>query len=88
MRRRMVTRTVTFNQVNVMTVNTATATVENKGICIIGEYPEKELEKMVKLEVEKMDNCKFVAINKVLKEEQIYGMTEDEFVHYANIITR
>lgn len=88
MRTRMITRTVTFNHINVMAVNTKTASVENQALCIVGDYTDKEVEKLVKAELEKMDNIKFVSIIENYKDTQIYGMTEEEFVHYANIITR
>ena len=88
MRTRMITRTVTFNHIKVMAVNTESASVENKGLCVVGDYTDKEIEKLVKAELEKMDNIKYVSIVENYKDTQIYGMTEEEFVHYANIITR
>ena len=88
MRTRMITRTVTFNHIKVMAVNTQTASVENKGLCIVGDYTDKEIEKLVKSELEKMDNIKYVSIVENYKDTQIYGMSEEDFVAKAEIITR
>lgn len=84
----MVTRTVTTTTVQAMVVNTETATIEYINCEIVGEYPEKKMEKIVRKEVEQEANRKFVSIVKTEKNEQIFGMTEEEFVALAKPIER
>lgn len=88
MRIRMVTRTITTTTVQAMTVNTETATIEYNNYEIVGEYSEKEMEKIVRKEVEQETNRKFVSIVETEKNEQIFGMTEEEFVALAKPIER
>ena len=88
MRVRMVTRTIKTTTVQTMEVNTETATIEYNNYEIVGEYPVKELEKIVRKEVEEETNRKFVSIVKTVKNEQIYGMPEEEFILYAKPIER
>ena len=88
MRIRMVTRTVKETTINVMTVDTTTATIKYKDVTVIGEYPEKTLEKLVRSAVEKEDGIKFVSMGAMHTNEKIYGMTEEEFVALAKPIER
>ena len=88
MRTRMVTRTVKTTKVTAMTVNVENATIENVNFDIVGEYKEKELEKLAKEFVESVPNVKFVSIIATETTEQIYGMPESEFMQYAKPITR
>ncbi len=88
MRIRMVTRTITTTTAQAMTVNTENASIEYVNYEIVGDYTEKEIEKLVKKEVEQEANRKFVSMVKSEKNEQIYGMTEEEFVTLAKPITR
>ena len=88
MRIRMVTRTVKETTVNAMAVDTVTAKIIYKDVTIIGDYSEKDLEKLIKNAVEYNNpGIKFVATGVITTEEKIYGMTEEEFVALAKPIT-
>ena len=83
-REKMVTRTFTVSQFTVMSVNIATSAVETKSYTIPGDFDEKTALKHI---VESCDdsNIKPVAIiGEITKTEELYGMTEREFIAAAH----
>ena len=88
-RKRMVTRTITMTYAEVMCVNVETAEVTVNEYEINGSYscqPDKLL-KRLKLEHE-TPSIKVVAIQKMHEEEVVYGMEEEKFIVYADVIHR
>ena len=88
-RKRMVTRTLTITYAEVMCVNVETAEVTVNEYEINGSYscqPDKLL-KRLKLEHE-TPTIKVVAIQKMHEEEVVYGMEEEKFMVYADVIHR
>ena len=88
-RKRMVTRTLTITYAEVMSVNVETAEVSVNEYVVNGSYncePDKLL-KRLKLEHE-TPTIKVVAIQKMHEEEVVYGMDEEDFIKYAQVITR
>ena len=88
MRTRMVTRTVKTNHITALAVDTAKGELINRAFYLTGDYTEKELEKLSKKFIEQEENVKYVSIKSMYTEEQIYGMSEEEFVSLAKPITR
>lgn len=87
MRIRKVTRTITTNQVEALAYNFETNAVEYPYLEIVGDYNEKELEKMVKTAIEDGTH-KFIAIHYNEKVEELYGMDEEKFILYAEKIVK
>ena len=82
----MVTRTITSTEYEVMTVNTATATIENMTVSISGGRITDD--KVIK-KSEQLINTEHVKVVSVVSAKEVtnlYGMTETDFVKYANII--
>lgn len=85
-RERMVTRTVYLNVVEVMTVNTTTASVRNITVEIGGTLStDTDILKAVKKQHE-TDTLKCVALVSVTAKEVLYGMSESEFIRLANVL--
>lgn len=85
MRKPMVTRTFETMNITAMVVELSTAEVKN----ITVELPrvikdEKKLEKVVSADMP--DGIKFVAIVDSVVKQNIYGMTEADFLKYAHIL--
>lgn len=85
MRKPMVTRTFETMNITAMVVELSTAEVKNITI----ELPrvikdEKKLEKVVSADMP--DGVKFVAIVDTVVKQNIYGMSEADFLKYAHIL--
>ena len=88
-RKRMITRTLTITYAEVMCVNVETAEVSVNEYEVNGSYnyqPDKLL-KRLKLEHETL-TVKVVAIQNMREEEVVYGMEEEKFMEYAEVIHR
>ena len=90
MRIRMVTRTVVENKVTVKAYSIENDAIESINFSVIGDYTSKEVEKLAKEFTEDITEkqLKFICITNTEKTEQVYGMTEEEFVSLAKPITR
>ena len=78
-RERMVTRTIEITEVLAMVCDTEKATVSNEYFTIMGK--EADIMKRLKLELpEHMTVVKILSSN---IKEQVYAMTEQEFITYA-----
>ena len=84
-RERMVTRTIKSACVEVMTIDTTTAEVE---IIVYTTEPQENEDKYLKVLRKEFetDNFKLVKIERVQIYENLYGMTEKEFIEYAKIL--
>ena len=88
MRTPMITRTIKSTKVVVMCVDTDTAEVVNATYNLPRTYKDKK--SMMKA-LEKMphaENVKFVQIVDSSTDEQIYGMTEQEFINAATVLEK
>ena len=81
---RMVTRTIEALEVTAMTVDTTTASVLNKPFVLTGvsNLDNDKLLAKVKKEYE-TETTKIVSIVSTKKHEELFGMTEIEFLRYA-----
>lgn len=87
-RERMVTRTITCTVVTVMQVNTETAEVTNKTYKLSSIFNDdtkllRAVKKLYETEQEKI-----VAIVDKMEMSDLYGMTENDFLTHAHIITK
>ena len=82
-RERMVTRTISFTEVTVISMNIETVTPQNEVIRIAGVFDnDKTLLKKLKNRYE-TDLYKIVAITDTKVIEKLYGMSEEDFIEYA-----
>ena len=80
---RMVTRTISFTEVSVISMNIETVTPKHEVIRIAGVFDnEKSLLKKLKNRYE-TDLYKIVAITDTKVIEKLYGMSEEDFIEYA-----
>ena len=84
---KMVTRTVTYYSATVMCVNLTSTTIVNAIVNIPELIPEKKRLDYVNSRLEK-DNCKAVQITAIEKVEQLYAMSETEFLEHAHKIDK
>ena len=85
-RERMVTRTISNTTYKVMTVNTETCEVQILPYITSEEFldDEKALKQLRKKH--ETDTVKLVKIESVETTEQLYGMSEVEFMQYAKLL--
>lgn len=82
-RERMVTRTISFTEVTVISMNIETVTPNHEVIRIAGVFDnDKTLLKKLKNRYE-TDLYKIVAITDTKVIEKLYGMSEEDFIEYA-----
>ena len=81
----MVTRTIDWTVVHVMSLDVTTVTVGEKVYTLSGIKTADECLKVVQ-KTKDTDTLKHVAINKVETGCTLYGMTVDEFIQVAKIL--
>ncbi len=81
-RERMVTRTVSETTVTVMCVNVTTAEMENK-VYTLGQVSNQSDALKALKKLYETDTFKLVAVVSMNVTEQLYGMTEVEFIKLA-----
>lgn len=86
MRERMVTRTVTQTTAKVMCLNVTIAEATINEYTIGGTYTESDLLKKCKKLFE-TDEFKVVHIESSKVEEILLGMTEEDFIRYATVLS-
>ena len=84
-RQRMVTRTITFQETEVMCVDISTAQANVSTFCTASPAPLTLDQLKARYDTY---THKLVAILNNRTTEQVYGMSEDAFMKYAHIITR
>ena len=84
-RQRMITRTITFQETEVMCLDISTAQANVSTFCTASPVP-LTLDQL-KARYDTGTN-KLVAILNNRTTEQVYGMTEDDFMAHAHAITR
>ena len=83
---RMITRTVTVTEVEVMCLTVSTAKVSTMVYALSGEYDTTDLAlKAIKSEYE-TDDFKPTAIVKMSSKEVLYGMPESKFIELAEVL--
>ena len=81
----MVTRTIEWTRVEVMTLEVTTATVVNKVYTLSGNKSDADALKVVQ-KIYDTKEIKHVAINKIETGNTLYGMTVDEFIKVAKVL--
>lgn len=85
-RERMVTRTVSVSNVQVMCLDVTTAEVVVQNFKLTGEYTDfAQALKAVK-KVHETDTFKCVNVMAITMEEVLYGMTELDFIRLAKVL--
>ena len=84
-RQRMITRTITFQETEVMCLNIGTAQANVSTFTTASPAPLTLDQLKARYDT---DTNKLVAILNNRTSEQVYGMSEDDFMTYAHIITR
>ena len=79
MKARTITRTIATNICSVLVFMRATKQVYDTDFIAVGNYTDKELEKLAKAHYEALGD-QFVAITEIEKHEHLYSMDESEFV--------
>lgn len=80
---RMVTRTIVATEVEVMAMNVTTASVTIDTYTLTGEDYTEETALKVLQKMLDTDTYKVVVVQKLTKREELYGMTELEFLEVA-----
>ena len=86
MRKPMVTRTLISTKATVMCVNIATESTETREVSLPRTYKDNSV--VLKKVKELLDKDGIVAAHVIKTEvvEQLYGMTEDKFMQYAELL--
>ena len=84
-RQRMITRTITFQETEVMCLDIETAQARTSTFCTASPAPLTLDQLKARYDT---DSFKLVAILNNRTTEQVYGMSEDDFMARAHIITR
>ena len=84
-RQRMVTRTITFQEAEVICLNIETAQAQVNLFITASPTPLTIEQLKAKYDT---DTVKLVSIVTSRQSEQCYGMTEDDFMRYAHVVTR
>lgn len=85
MRERMITRTVKTSVCEVMSVQVSESKAFVQTLKVPGVYDDKELFKVIKKMYE-TDDYKPVSVMSVTVEETLYGMSEQKFMEYAEVL--
>lgn len=84
-RKRMITRTIMQTTAKVMTLNVTTAEVKILTYDIAGQYTDVELLKKLQ-SIFQNDELKLVHIELQICNELLLGMTEEDFIKYAEVL--
>ena len=84
-RQRMITRTITFQETEVMCLDISTAQAHTSVFCTASPSPLTLDQLKARYDT---DTNKLVAILNNRTTEQVYGMSEDDFMAHAHVITR
>ena len=85
-RERMVTRTITSTTYKVMSVNTETCEVSILPYATSEDFLDDEKALKFLRKKYETDTVKLVKIESIETTEQLYGMTELEFLQYAKLL--
>lgn len=82
---KLITRTITVTECEFMCVDVETANVEIVTAELTGKISKDEALKIYKATVES-ETFKVVNCQSIIYNEQLYGMTEKEFIKHAKIL--
>jgi hypothetical protein len=82
----MVTRTITTTEVSILCMNIETATAETKTITLIGAYSDDKIMLKKAKEQAETETLKLVHIVSFKDIDNLYGMTEEEFIKLAKVL--
>ena len=85
-RERMVTRTITNTTYKIMCVDTTTCEVTIEQFNTTDEFTDDEKVLKYFRKLQENDTKKLIKIDSVETTEQLYGMTEIEFMKYAKLL--
>ena len=85
-RERMVTRTVSVSNVEVMCLDVTTAEVQVRHFKMNGEYTDFNTALKAVKKVHETDTFKCVSVMTITMEEVLYGMYELEFIRLAKVL--
>lgn len=80
------TRTVHTTTALVMVVNTTTQQVENKNYVLLGELDKKQVENIVKKQLE--NGLVFVQVMELNVIDKMYSISIEDFIKYGKEITK
>jgi hypothetical protein len=86
MRKRMVTRTVTTTEVELLCLNIVTAEPFNETAVIPGTYTSNEKILKVLRPVLDTEETKIVSVSRAEIKHTLYGMSEGDFIKLANVM--
>ena len=78
---KLITRTITVTEVNIMAFNFDTDAVITLNESYIGDLSDKEIEK--RFENDYNNSAKFLKLVNAEKTSKLYGITEKDFLEYA-----
>ena len=78
---KMITRTITVTEVEIMTFNLDTNEVITLNESYIGDLSDKEIEK--RFAIDYNNSAKFLKLINAEKTSKLYGITEKDFLEYA-----
>lgn len=84
-RKRMITRTINQTTAKVMTLNVTMAEVQILTYVIGGQYTDDELLKKLQC-LFQTDELKLVHIESQVCNELLVGMSEEDFIRYAEVL--
>ena len=85
MKEKMITRTIKTSFVKVMCVRVSTASVTTDDFKLVGAYNTEDALQVIKERFE-TDDYKPSAVMSITTEEHLLGMTESDFVKYAQVL--
>ena len=88
MRIRTITRTIATNNAKVVLYDKYNKEVVTKDFTCYGNYSDEELEKVYKAQFKGNEFYNFVAIADVEKVENLYSMTEEDFILNSVIVEK
>lgn len=85
-RERMVTRTVTVSNVEVMCLDVVTADVRTMNYKMNGEFTDYAAAIKAVKKIHETDTFKCVSVLSITMEEVLYGMSELDFIRLAKVL--
>ena len=82
-RERMVTRTITSTEVTYKAYNLSTDSIDTLKMVFTGEDNALNIARQVERKVNGSKNLKFLKVTDASTTEELYAMTEEDFLKYA-----
>lgn len=85
-RKKMVTRTVQTTEVILLALDVETAEPQNISVKLAGTFKDKSSALKASKKVAETETLKLVQVVGMEVQEALYGMSEDDFLNYAQIL--